>query len=61
MEFISDWDLMSLLMDRDILPEKDAKFNPAEIVLAIESVQKLDCICRDLKPNNALIDAEFLY
>ena len=51
-------DLMSLLMARDILPEKDAKFYAAEIVLAIESVHKLDCIHRDLKPDNVLIDAD---
>ena len=45
-------------MARDILPEKDAKFYAAEIVLAIESVHKLDCFHRDLKPDNVLIDAD---
>ena len=58
MEFLPGGDLMSLLMARDILPEKDAKFYAAEIVLAIESVHKLDCIHRDLKPDNVLIDAD---
>lgn len=57
MEFLPGGDLMSLLMARDILPENDAKFYAAEIVLAIESVHKLDCIHRDLKPDNVLIDA----
>ena len=58
MEFLPGGDLMSLLMARDILPENDAKFYAAEIVLAIESVHKLDCIHRDLKPDNVLIDAD---
>ena len=58
MEFLPGGDLMSLLMARDILPEQEAKFYAAEIVLAIESVHKLDCIHRDLKPDNVLIDAD---
>ena len=56
MEYLPGGDLMSLLMARDILPEEDAKFYAAEIVLAIEYVHKLDCIHRDLKPDNVLID-----
>ena len=58
MEFLPGGDLMSLLMARDILPEQEAKFYAAEIVMAIESVHKLDCIHRDLKPDNVLIDAD---
>ena len=57
MEFLPGGDLMSLLMARDILPEQEAKFYAAEIVLAIESVHKMDCIHRDIKPDNVLIDA----
>ena len=57
MEFIPGGDLMTLLMARDILPEQEAKFYAAEIVMAIESVHKLDCIHRDLKPDNVLIDS----
>ena len=56
MEYLPGGDLMSLLMSRDILPEEDAKFYAAELVLAIEYVHKLDCIHRDLKPDNVLID-----
>ena len=58
MEFLQGGDLMSLLMAKDILPEPEAKFYAAEIVMAIESVHKLDCIHRDLKPDNVLIDAD---
>ena len=58
MEFCPGGDLMNLLMGKDILPEKEAKFYMAELVLAIESIHKLDCIHRDIKPDNILIDAD---
>jgi serine/threonine kinase 38 len=56
MDFLAGGDLMSLLMAKDILPEEEAKFYAAELVLAIESVHNLKCIHRDLKPDNVLID-----
>ena len=56
MEYSPGGDLMSLLIKKDILTEEEAKFYTAELILAIESIHKLDCIHRDIKPDNILID-----
>ena len=56
MEYLPGGDLMSLLMKKDILSEDEARFYAAELILAIESVHKLNCIHRDIKPDNVLID-----
>ena len=58
MEYCPGGDLMNLLIEKDILTEKEAKFYLAELILAIESIHKLDCIHRDIKPDNILIDAD---
>ena len=56
MEFVAGGDFMNLLIKKDILTEKEAKFYMAEIILAIESIHNSDCIHRDIKPDNILID-----
>lgn len=55
MEFLPGGDLMSLLISKDLLTEKEARFYLCEMILAIESVHKLNCIHRDIKPDNILI------
>jgi serine/threonine protein kinase len=57
MEYCPGGDLMNLLIEKDVLTEEEAKFYLAELVLSIESIHKLDCIHRDIKPDNILIDA----
>ena len=47
---------MTLLMKKDILTEDEAKFYIAELVLAVDSIHKMNYIHRDLKPDNILID-----
>ena len=56
MEFLPGGDLMNLLMKKEILTEDEARFYTAEMILAVDSVHKLNCIHRDLKPDNILLD-----
>lgn len=56
MEYLPGGDLMNLLIEKDVFTEDQARFYTAEMLLAIESVHKLNYIHRDLKPDNVLID-----
>jgi len=56
MDYLPGGDFMSLLMKKDILTEEESKFYIAEIILAVEAVHKMNCIHRDLKPDNILIN-----
>ena len=46
---------MTVLMKKDILTEEEAKFYIAELIMAVDSVHKMNYIHRDLKPDNVLI------
>ena len=55
MEYLPGGDLMGLFIARDILTEEEAKFYVCEMILAIDSIHELNCIQRDIKPDNVLI------
>lgn len=58
MEFLQGGDLMTVLMDKDILSEDATRFYIAEIAMAILSVHRLNYVHRDLKPDNILLDTQ---
>ena len=60
MEYLAGGDLMTLLIKKDVLPENDARFYMAELVLSVDSVHKLNFIHRDLKPDNILLSKDYI-
>ena len=58
MEYLPGGDLMNQLIKWDIFSEQDTRFYMVELVLAIESVHKLNYIHRDIKPDNILLDKD---
>ncbi|KAL8615672.1 hypothetical protein ACOMHN_034822 [Nucella lapillus] len=57
MDYYCGGDLLTLLSKfEDRLPEDMAKFYIGEMVLAINSLHRLDYVHRDIKPDNVLLD-----
>jgi serine/threonine kinase 38 len=56
MEFLPGGDLMTWLINKEIFTEYQTKFYIAELVLAVESIHKMNYVHRDLKPDNILLD-----
>ena len=55
MDYCPGGDLMNFLIEKDILDESEARFYISEIILCVDSLHKINCIHRDLKPDNILI------
>ena len=55
MDYCPGGDFMDYLVKKDFLTEDEARFYIAEIILCVESLHKMGCIHRDLKPDNILI------
>ena len=55
LDYCPGGDFMNYLIQRDILLESEARFYIAEIILCVDSLHKINCIHRDLKPDNILI------
>jgi len=58
MDFVNGGHLLFHMKRLQVLPEHQARFYIAEIVLALEHLHTLDIVHRDLKPENCLLDAQ---
>lgn len=58
MEYLPGGDLMTWLMQKKIFTLEETRFYMAELVLAVESIHKMNCVHRDLKPDNILLDKD---
>ena len=59
MDYYCGGDLLTLLSKfEDRLPEDMARFYIAEMVIAIDSIHKLQYVHRDIKPDNIVLDID---
>ena len=58
LDYLPGGELFKLIRKQIFMNESDSRFYLAEIILAVESLHKMDIIYRDLKPENILIDRD---
>jgi len=58
MEHVAGGDLFTLLADKKRFDSKFARFYAAEVLLALEYLHIYNYACRDVKPENVLIDSQ---
>ncbi len=56
MEFLPGGDMMTWLINKEIFTEYQTRFYVAELVLAVDSIHRMNYVHRDLKPDNILLD-----
>mmetsp|Transcript_9326 Transcript_9326/g.28797 ORF Transcript_9326/g.28797 Transcript_9326/m.28797 type:complete len:877 (-) Transcript_9326:47-2677(-) len=56
MEYMPGGDMMHQLFELDVFSMKQTQFYIAELVLAVESIHRLNYVHRDIKPDNILLD-----
>lgn len=56
MEYLPGGDIMTLLMEKDVLSEDVARFYIAESIIAINSIHQHNYVHRDIKPDNLILD-----
>ena len=57
-DFMQGGDMFYHLHSQNKFPEKKAKFYLIEIILGLQTLHKNNMICRNLKPENILMDSE---
>ena len=58
LDYLPGGELFKIIRKQVFMNEHDSRFYLAEIILAVESLHKMDIIYRDLKPENILIDKD---
>lgn len=56
MEYLPGGDMMTWLINKEVFTEEEARFYIAQLVLAVDSIHRIEFVHRDLKPDNILLD-----